>query len=178
MQPMFESTILIYRYLIGGGASLGENFRNPPLADKGCASVGAVGFCWGAWVVWKLSATGKVQAGASCHPSTKVEEVLWGRSEAALAKTVRCPQLLLPAGNDPANLKEGGELVEIIRGSGLVCETFEFAEMRHGWSIRGDASDPAVARDVRAAVDKVAADKRANPRIFKIKTISSLEVKP
>ena len=77
----------------------------------------------------------------------------YSEPEPELAANVRCPQILMPAGNDPAKLKEGGEIVEIVIGNGLVCEAVEFPEMTHGWCIRGDASDPAVARDVRIAVD-------------------------
>ena len=125
------------------------------LKSKGVETVGTVGFCWGAWVVFKLSATCSIHAGASVHPSTRIGPLLWSETEGDMARAVKAPQLLLPAGNDPENLKTGGEIVEIIRGSGLACETHEFPDMSHGWSIRGDATDPAVARDVRAAVEKV-----------------------
>eukprot|EP00949_MAST-11_sp_MAST-11-sp1_P000376 g376.t1 len=127
------------------------------LKEKGATKIAAVGFCWGAWVVFKLSTTGKISAGASCHPSIKVGKILFDEEENDIASKVKCPQLLLPAGNDPDNLKDGGELVGIVRGLGVDCETTEYPEMLHGWVIRGDATQPAVARDVKAAVDQVTA---------------------
>lgn len=125
------------------------------LKSKGCTSIGAVGFCWGAWVVFKLSATGKIQAGAGCHPSIKVGPLLFGEVEEDLAKAVKCPQLLCPAGNDPDNVKPNGALVDIVSGAGYECKSVEFPEMVHGWVIRGDASQENVARDVTGALGLV-----------------------
>ena len=127
------------------------------LKSKGCSSIGAIGFCWGAWVVFELAATGKIQCGASCHPSTRICKMLFDKEETALFGAVKCPQILLPAGNDPDNLKEGGDLVQIVRDLGLECKTVHYPEMQHGWVIRGDASQPAVARDVKAALGEVSA---------------------
>ena len=61
--------------------------------------------------MFELSATGKLQAGASCHPSTQICKMLFDKEESALAGAVKCPQLLCPAGNDPDTLKEGGAVV-------------------------------------------------------------------
>ena len=66
-----------------------------------------------------------------------------------------CPQLLLPAGNDPPNLKEGGEIVAIVQDKAGACKTREFPHMSHGWVIRGDATQEDVARDVKEAVGEV-----------------------
>ena len=126
------------------------------LKSKGCTTIGAVGFCWGAWVVFELSATGKLQAGASCHPSTRISKMLFDKEESALAGAVKCPQLLCPAGNDPDNLKEGGEVVQIVRDLGLECKTVHYPAMAHGWVIRGDATQEDVARDVQAGRGGVA----------------------
>ena len=67
-----------------------------------------IGFCWGCWVNWKASGTYNVSAAVNCHPSTRIEGALGG-SELDLAKSVKCPQLVQPAGNDPPNLKEGAQ---------------------------------------------------------------------
>ena len=125
------------------------------LKSKGCTSIGAVGFCWGAWAVFKLSATGKIQAGAACHPSIKVGPLLFGEVEKDITAAVKCPQLLCPAGNDPDNVKPGGELIKIVEGLGLECKSVEYPEMSHGWVIRGDATQEAVARDVKGALNEV-----------------------
>lgn len=125
------------------------------LKSKGCTTVGALGFCWGAWVVFELSATGKIQCGASCHPSTGISKMLFDKEETELAGAVKCPQILCPAGNDPDNLKEGGGIVNIVRGLGHECKTVHYPDMKHGWVIRGDASQEDVARDVKSAIKEV-----------------------
>eukprot|EP00941_MAST-03F_sp_MAST-3F-sp1_P003855 g3855.t1 len=125
------------------------------LKSKGGLNVASLGFCWGGWVVCHLSAAGKISAGASCHPSTRVAHLLYNEVELELVKSVRCPMLLCPAGNDPDNVKKGGEVVMAIRNSGQKCETVEFPEMMHGWVPRGDAKDAKVARDVNKALDLV-----------------------
>ena len=105
--------------------------------------------------MFKLSATGKIQAGAGCHPSIKVGPLLFGEVEEDLAKAVKCPQLLCPAGNDPDNVKPNGALVDIVNGAGYECKSVEFPDMAHGWVIRGDASQENVARDVTGALGLV-----------------------
>jgi dienelactone hydrolase len=126
------------------------------LRRKGSKRIGALGFCWGGWVVAHLSAAGKIAAGASAHPSTCCAEILYGESELGLVSSVTTPMLLMPAGNDPENLKEGGAVVAAIRKAGQHCETRVFKDMKHGWVPRGDAADPAVARDVEAALRRAA----------------------
>ena len=72
----------------------------------------------------------------------------------AMAEAVRAPQLLLPAGNDDKTYKAGGELMALLEGIpeiGASMGTRCYEEMSHGWSVRGDMSDPAVARDVASA---------------------------
>jgi dienelactone hydrolase len=125
------------------------------LKSKGCTSIGAVGFCWGAWAVFKLSATGKLDAGAGCHPSIGIGPLLFGEQESDIASAVKCPQLLCSAGNDPDYVKENGDLVNIVNGLGYECRATEYPEMMHGWVIRGDATQENVARDVKAAIGEV-----------------------
>ena len=69
------------------------------------------------------------------------------------AKKVTCPILLCPAGNDGADVKDGGEVQAAIRAKNLTCKCVEFPEMKHGWVPRGDASDDNVARDVKLAIE-------------------------
>lgn len=80
---------------------------------------------------------------------------MFGESETAFAENVKCPAYFLPAENDPANIKTGGELVEILKkrfGEDKVGTT-EFPEQIHGWVVRGDVKIPAVHRDVEAAIN-------------------------
>ena len=122
------------------------------LRAKGATKLGAVGFCWGAYGVFKLSADSKIAAGVSCHPSIKLGQEFFGESVEAQAAAAKCAMCMLPAGNDPEYYTDG-TLSKIIEGNGHACEATAFPEMAHGWVPRGDASDPAVARDVKAALE-------------------------
>lgn len=124
---------------------------------SGAKNVGAIGFCWGAWVVFHLSSEQKINAGVCCHPSTRVAQILYNEVELELAKSVKTPMLLCTAKNDPENLKSGGAVVNEIINSGNSCETVEFPDMNHGWVPRGliDSTNDKcpIARDVNIALD-------------------------
>lgn len=122
------------------------------LHKQGIESVGIVGFCWGAWVVFHACATGKFNAGASCHPSLMIGNLFHGETVEGLSATVKAPQQLNAAGNDPDNVKEGGDVQKILQANGVVCETHHFADMNHGWVPRGDVSDDAVKAGVEKAM--------------------------
>ena len=70
-----------------------------------------------------------------------------------LMASVKTPTLLLPAGND-APWKEDQESVQELKKNAPAFDLKEFPEMKHGWSVRGDLTDPAVRRDVELAFDK------------------------
>ncbi|RHY69197.1 hypothetical protein DYB38_007727 [Aphanomyces astaci] len=77
-------------------------------ANHGVTTFGAVGYCWGAWIVAKCSADSSTElsAGVSFHPSWRVEERYHGEgSGAKIAESITVPQLILTAGNDPNWLK-------------------------------------------------------------------------
>lgn len=62
---------------------------------------------------------------------------------------------MLPAGNDPSNLKTKGEIIELLIkrfGEHKVGVT-EFPDMIHGWVVRGDLTKENVARDVNKAIN-------------------------
>lgn len=124
------------------------------LKDNGVSKVGALGFCWGAWPVFKLSSKGAIDAGCSCHPSLVVGKMLFNETEESQAKSVKCPIMLMPASNDPQeNYGEGGDVTLGVRGAGFECKTLTFPDMKHGWVPRGNAKDdPAVRRDVAQAL--------------------------
>jgi hypothetical protein len=80
---------------------------------------------------------------------------LFGSPEVEQAEALKCPQLILPAGNDPDNLKAGGDVQRVLLSKpfGEDCEIHEFPDMKHGWVVRGDLNDPLCARDVKLALD-------------------------
>lgn len=125
------------------------------LNDEKVEKIGTIAFCWGCWVNWKASATYNVSAAVNCHPSTRIEGA-FGGSELELAKSVKCPQLLQPAGNDPDNLKEGGEVWNALKGLPDIGDKMElhvFPDQAHGWVSRGDVTKDETQRDVKAAME-------------------------
>lgn len=124
------------------------------LRERGAQRIGAAGFCWGAWVLSKASASGvPLSCGVGLHPSTGLEERAFGGSELEMVGAVQMPILLLPAGNDPAALKPGGSVVAALSGRG--GGSYEYPDMQHGWVTRGDVGDPTVRRDVEDAVRRM-----------------------
>ena len=139
---------------------LKEDFHDkllPYLKGRGVLSVGMVGFCWGAWLAFNVASTrGSIACAASFHPSLKIAH-RFGSTEEELARGVTCPQLLLPAGNDAAEVREGGVVIRVLQSSAdervRKSRVHSFPDMVHGYAIRADinvASD-AVKRDVANA---------------------------
>lgn len=72
------------------------------------------GFCWGVWAAFKLSLVNQgFKAIVGFHPSFPICG-MFGENEQQLIESVSCPAFFLPASNDPANIKEGGEWVTIL----------------------------------------------------------------
>jgi hypothetical protein len=89
------------------------------------------------------------KAGVSFHPShSPICSMMLKEDEGELLKAVKCPQLFMPADGDHENTRPSG-LGRKILGDSL--EIVEFPDMQHGWTIRGDLTDPKVDRDVKKA---------------------------
>ncbi|CAJ1341359.1 unnamed protein product, partial [Effrenium voratum] len=127
------------------------------LQDQGCKSIGVVGFCWGVWAFCKASSLGvPFKCGVGPHPSTRLEGVFGGDEQQMIDK-VSMPVLLMPAGNDPENLKEGGAVAASLVAKG--GQSITFPDMQHGWSCRGDLSLPEVKRDTELAMKHMVEDR-------------------
>lgn len=107
------------------------------LRESGVKKVGSIGFCWGAWVVAKLSQDlSKVQACVWAHPSCQVGKELYeGETEHELASSVRAATLILPSPQEP-EFYSNGELVKIMEGNGVSHDTVCFNDQVHGWVVR------------------------------------------
>jgi dienelactone hydrolase len=113
----------------------------PYLHSKGVKKIGALGFCFGAKMVIHACSHPELSAGAGIHPSFLTPE------DAEKATT---PMLLLPAGNDPPI--EPIKAVFDKKPFAKDCVFKTYPEMKHGWSVRGELSDPAIARDAADAI--------------------------
>ncbi len=112
----------------------------PALQASGYAKFGAIGFCWGAKMVVQACASAPFAAGALLHPSRLTEDDI----KASIA-----PLLFLPAGNDPDMLP----FLELLSSKpfAAACGHERFQEQSHGWTVRGDLTVAATARDVARA---------------------------
>jgi len=123
------------------------------LHSRGVQRIGMVGFCYGGWVMSNVMSdedTCKhITCGASPHPSLHIESRIFERDPLALVSRIKGPILFLPAGNDPDDYRPGGSFYELMRENYPATEvSLEFGNMIHGWSVRGDTSDPEIKEKV------------------------------
>jgi len=121
---------------------------------KGAETYGAIGTCWGTYPTIRLSTLPEFKAGVSMHPSHSPVMNILGENEEEIYKQIKAPQLFMPSGSDSANVKLGG-LAEKVLGDKLTI--VEFNDMQHGWTSRGNMTDPKIDRDVHKAI-KLAVD--------------------
>jgi dienelactone hydrolase len=131
------------------------------LKGKGASKIGVFGLCYGGHPACWASATwpADVACGAVVHPSMQLETFAFGGDTAALLKSVTCPFYLAPAGNDLPMWSADGEFGAALKASarGSECAWRDFPDMAHGWTVRGDLAEAAVARDAEAALADVTA---------------------
>jgi len=116
------------------------------LVKQGVKSVGSIAFCWGTYMMLHASTEEakwpgglKISAGVGYHPSHSM--LTWmGYDEKKLLESVACPQLMVPAGNDHANVKPGGLAQQVFNKKpwGKDCKFVEFPDRAHGWVVRDD----------------------------------------
>lgn len=122
---------------------------------------GVAGFCWGAWPALVAAADGLAKAVVMAHPSHRklMENFHTERGDpSSVFEATACPILLMPCGNDDPRDKAGGESEAALKRSAQAgsCVVTEFGKMTHGFILRGDVADPAVAAEVTTAVAHMA----------------------
>jgi len=121
--------------------------------SKGCTSYKVIGTCWGTYMVLRFSSYPAVKAGISMHPSHPNMLLAQGVNVTDfLRENVQCPQLYLVAGDDPDSVKTGGEEQRIL---GDKLTIVEFPDMSHGWTTRGDLTDPNIRAGTLKAMNKM-----------------------
>jgi len=124
--------------------------------------VAVVGFCWGAFPVWKACADPdlaprRLACGVSMHPSLHAVAGLVGEDADQIVSSVRCPQLVVASKDEPAEWKPGGKVDSAVRSLGgevAAGSKFQaYEERQHGWVTRGSFDDEGVERDFNAAID-------------------------
>ena len=129
------------------------------------------GFCWGGWCVFHTTAmSSKIVCGAIPHPSCQLEG-MFGGDVMELAKQVKAPMLMLPAGewlwqhfagysltfqplagDDPKFYLPDGDIIKILQANNSQTVSMPFPDMSHGWVSRGDMSEAKTADQVKSAV--------------------------
>lgn len=95
------------------------------------------GFCYGGHpACWASSENADIACGVVCHPSMQLEKFAFGGDCDALLKSVRCPYLIMPAGNDLPNWGKDGDFGKAFLSSPCAgqMEFVNFPEMTHGWT--------------------------------------------
>ncbi len=128
------------------------------MLNEGVTKIALVGFCWGGWVASHILAEENLPSEVVCaaipHPSITCEEMHGGNAVDLVSRS-KGPVLLLPAGNDSDRYRPGGDILEALRAVHPDSDAaLDFGEMRHGWSVRGDITVPAIRAAVDLALDK------------------------
>ena len=93
----------------------------------------------------KAAATGKLGCGVGFHPSPAVGivQTVHAQSAVDLAKEALCPLLLMPARNDPADIKPKGAVLEALKRNARAArsDSVVFEQCAHGFMTRG-CDDP------------------------------------
>jgi dienelactone hydrolase len=124
----------------------------------GVETIVATGFCWGSYLAFQASADSDVRdaiaATAHFHPTLKLNSAFDANDPECLemAPLVSCPTLFVPAGNDPDFLGPTGSVMTILQKKYPDSTSVVMKDMKHGFVIRGDISDPLVKRDVQGAL--------------------------
>ena len=128
------------------------------LMTKGNVSdIGVIGFCWGSYVVVKASSDSKfsslMRAGVSCHSSAENVLKFCGDDQDHVLAAISCPQLILSSSNEPKSWQPDGHVIATVKAKFPVSEAHTYKQS-HGWVVRGDLQNKAVANDMRDALQK------------------------
>ncbi|CAJ1946366.1 unnamed protein product [Cylindrotheca closterium] len=118
-----------------------------------CDSIGAIGFCWGAWAIGKVfqqDGASIYNAAVAFHPSFKVERLAFGGDDIKLMQGISSPLLLMPGSNDAEYTMPGSSEFQVLLKNG--SKSIEFPEVLHGWMTRGDRTDTKIDRAITEAL--------------------------
>jgi len=120
------------------------------LKSKGATKFGVLGFCWGNWLVFHACGSDHFSCGVSAHPSAVFCCSNFKENIDELVAKIKSPQLVMPAGNDPPEMKEGGKFHQVLKAKGSVFK--DFPNEKHGWVTRGDLNNPTTVAAVKEAI--------------------------
>lgn len=109
------------------------------LKEKNFPRVGSLGFCWGAWVVARMSEDPDfLKAGVWFHPSLWVDAKLFGgEDETKITEKVAVPTLFCPSMDEKRDFWDYELGKAILEKKGVPTDYIAFNRMHHGWMTRG-----------------------------------------
>jgi len=128
--------------LMGFMGKHNKDIRGPEMVEHATTlksqykKVGAIGFCYGGWAVFRLGAKGAglVDAISTAHPSALTKEEI---------DNVGVPVQILAPETDPLFTPELKEYAnKVIPTLGVEYDYQYFPEVVHGFAVRGDPNDP------------------------------------
>mmetsp|Transcript_101429 Transcript_101429/g.325933 ORF Transcript_101429/g.325933 Transcript_101429/m.325933 type:complete len:533 (+) Transcript_101429:31-1629(+) len=116
------------------------------LRSNGAKRIAQVGFCFGAWVIFKASEIiTEVVANVAMYPNLHFLEELHDGNPHKLANRLRGPVMFVPAKDCPSMYGPEGDLYQsILRRHPNDAESFPHLDMVHDFVLRGDVADPKV----------------------------------
>jgi len=130
----------------------------PLLQSRGATKFGAVGFCWGSWLVFHLADTGKLAAGCYAHPSHRKLAGIYGENPDDLVKGSKCPILAYAAGDDGPDVKPGGTDEKLLEAKFPGKNEFkEWPDVKHGFTTRIPFDQDQTGRDYPLAMQGIIA---------------------
>eukprot|EP00892_Ulva_mutabilis_P003395 jgi/Ulvmu1/1427/UM011_0156.1 len=117
-------------------AASAANVRQWMAANRGAASFGVTGFCWGSSVSLFMAGSTSYKASACCHPA------FFGQDK-QLAEAACCPVCIISTAEDPLETPKAVLDTKSFAGK---CKYQRFGDQVHGFmAARGDYSKPEVA---------------------------------
>ena len=119
--------------------------------------VASLGFCYGAYLWCMMASHVTFEALVSPHPSI-FNAAKHAKDDLSTAiAAIKCPVYLLNAPEDPPEQQPGGNIQRILTENGNTDSVFETMEndVKHGWSCRGDVSDPVIKQAVNESFERI-----------------------
>ena len=133
------------------------------LDARGVEKFGMVGFCWGAFPLFKVAGLAgsrpKLVCCASFHPSVMgVAKELGENCEEIVQQAVAsgCAQMVVATPMEPKEWQPDGSVQKmLVSGLGEAAVSFTATTQQHGYMTRGDTTKPAVLMEVEKSIREV-----------------------
>jgi dienelactone hydrolase len=128
----------------------------PFCKGNGDRMVCALGFCYGAYL-WAFAAANGVEFSACASPHPSIVAIAGGTNDdwKVVIEKINCPIMLINAETDSPEQQPGGEMDQILSKKSDLHEFHTIHKVNHGWTNRGDLSDPDVKEGTKQAFQMI-----------------------